>query len=384
MSHVIESPFGNTRTELAQTAGARQDQSRELAEMQVMYLMAQQFPRDPVQAMDRILNAFTRATLAEKSQYEYSRGGTDIRGPSIKAMEAIATEWGNIDVRWRVVSRGVDQRGIPFSEVEATATDTQTRTRKRIGFIVSHWRDTKQGGYKLTDERDIYELCANMAQRRVRACIEAIIPSDVIDAAMTQADTTLKAKADTSPEALEKMLAAFEPFGVTKAHIEKRIQRRLDAIQPAQVISLKRIYASLRDGMSTAGDWFETIAEPGAQGTQSSGPAGEAVSKTETLKARMREREQPKDGQTGAPAPAQAEDDPPTYDEVGGAIQDAHTVEELDAAADLIRSVRSEEDRELLTSEYRQKRDALDPPMFDVDPPPAEQPAHGRTRGRRA
>ena len=78
---------------------------------------------------------------------------------------------------------------------------------------------------------------------------------------MNQAETSLKAKADTSPEAMAKMLEAFAPFGVTKEHVEKRIQRRLDAITPAQVVSLKRIYASLRDDMSTSAEWFD-MGEP--------------------------------------------------------------------------------------------------------------------------
>lgn len=395
MSHAVESPFANTRAELAQTAGARQGQSRELAEMQVTYLMAQQFPRDPAKAMNRILDAFTRLSLAEKSQYEYSRGGTEIRGPSIKAMEAIAAEWENIDVTWRILSRGVDARGIPFSEVEASATDTQTRTRKRIAFIVSHWRDTKTGGYKLTDERDVYELCANMAQRRVRACIEAVIPTDVIEAAMAQADTTLQ-KIDTSPEAIQKMLAAFEPFGVTRAHIEKRIQRDLLTIKKTQMVSLKRIYASLRDGMSAPAEWFDMPAAP----TQASGTAqhfGDAVSKTETIKSRMRERGAPAHSAESKPEPAGAkppEDDegkagesrpgdaPATYAEIAEAFREAQTTEEVDAVADLIRSVPDEEQRDELKAMYRQRRDELDPP-FDTDPP-REQPQRSRTRGRRA
>jgi hypothetical protein len=56
---------------------------------------------------------------------------------------------------------------------------------------------------------------------------------------------------------MAKMVDAFAGWGITKEHIEKRIQRRIDTIQPAQVIALKRIYASLRDDMSTPGDWFE-------------------------------------------------------------------------------------------------------------------------------
>lgn len=258
MTEVVKSPF-SAHTALAQhdTAGSRQNQSRELAETQTKYLMAERFPRNEVAAMDRILNAFARHTLAEKAQYQFARGGSDIAGPSIRAAEAIAQQWGNMDSGWRELQRGTDATGIPFSEVEAFCVDLQSRNSKRLQFLVRHWRDTKKGGYKLTDERDIYELCANQAQRRLRACILASIPGDVTETAMQQAEATLKAKADTSHEAMAKMLDAFAAFNVTKEHIEKRIQRRLDAITPAQVVSLKRIYASLRDDMSTPAEWFD-------------------------------------------------------------------------------------------------------------------------------
>lgn len=262
-TNLVESPFGARALAPHDSAGARQNQSRELAETQTKYLMAQRFPRDVVANMDRILNAFTRPTLAEKAQYQFARGGTDITGPSIRAAEAMAQQWGNMEQGFRELQRGSDADGVPFSEVEAYCVDLENRTSKRLQFIVRHWRDTKRGGYKLTDERDIYELCANQAQRRVRACILAMIPGDVTDAAMAQADVTLKAKADTSAEATAKMLEKFAAIGVTKEQIEKRIQRRVDAIQPAQVVTLRRIYTSLIDGMSEPKDWFELAeAEP--------------------------------------------------------------------------------------------------------------------------
>lgn len=290
MNDLVASPFGGRAVATQQSAGARQSQSRELAETQTKYLMAQQFPRDVVANMDKILNAFTRPTLAEKAQYQFARGGSDIVGPSIRAAEAIAQQWGNLEQGFRELSRGVDVDGVPYSEVEAYCVDLEARTGKRLQFIVRHWRDTKRGGYKLTDERDIYELVANQAQRRVRACILSTIPGDVTEAAMAQADVTLRTKADTSPEAMQKLVVAFEAFGVTKEQIEKRIQRRLDAIQPAQVVSLRRIYASLRDDMSTPGDWFET--EPAAEGDA---PTTGAAGLKEALKKR---------GAAPTPAPA--------------------------------------------------------------------------------
>jgi hypothetical protein len=258
MNDLIESFSSNSEP----TSGALATQSREVAETQTKYLMAQRFPRDERKAMDGILNAFSRQGLAERAAYEYGKGGSAISGPSIHAAQAIAQQWGNIDFGFRELSRGIGPDGVPFSEVEAFSVDLQSRTRRSIAFIVRHWRDTKQGGYRLKDERDVYELTANMAQRRTRACILSVLPQDVVDGAMQQADTTLKTKADTSPEAMAKLVEAFAGFSVTKEQIEKRIQRRLDAITPAQVVQLRRIYTSLRDEMSTASEWFESHAVP--------------------------------------------------------------------------------------------------------------------------
>ena len=257
MNDLVQSPFGRPSAAVAETAGTKQVMHREMAEMQIKFMMAQQFKRDMVKCTDNILNSFTRQTLAEQSEYQYSKGGSEIRGASIRAAEAIAQQWENFEFGFNEISRGIGPNGIPFSEVESFARDLEKRTQKPLKFIVPHWRDTKKGGYQLKDEREIYELMANQAQRRTRSCILALIPGDVVDAALKQAALTLKTTADTSPEATARMLEKFKEFGVTKEMIEKRIQRRIDSIQPAQIVSLRRIYTSLIDEMSEASDWFE-------------------------------------------------------------------------------------------------------------------------------
>ena len=347
MNDLVVSPFAGARTAVAETAGARQDQSRELAETQVKYLMAQQFPRDEIANMDKILNAFTRQTLAEQSQYQFSRGGTDINGPSIRAAEAMAQKWGNMDQGFRERSRGIGADGVPYSEVEAFCVDLESRTSKRLQFIVRHWRDTKQGGYKLKDERDIYELCANQAQRRVRACILSQIPGDVIDAAMQQANATLHAKADTSPEAIQKMLDAFVPFGVTKEHIEKRIQRRLDAIQPAQIVTLKRIYASLRDGMSAPSEWFDVAEASGSEGTTLKDITEKAAQKKASTKASKPPKEE---FEQAAPTHSIS-----NYDTVMANIKGATDIDVLDLIMDEVRDFSGDQADELAEA-YRLRR----------------------------
>ena len=234
--------------------------SRGVAEVQAMVLMAKKFPRDPIKATERILNECQRVGLAEVALYSYSRGGTDITGPSIRMSEVLARHWGNLEAGVKELSQSDGK-----SEMMSYCTDYESNYRQVKVFTVSHTRHTKKGGsYLLTDSRDIYEATANQAARRLRAVILAVIPGDVIEAAVQQCESTLKAKADTSPEALKKMVEAFGQFGVTKQQIEKRIQRKLESITAAQVISLRKIYNSLKDAMSTASDWFqvEEVATP--------------------------------------------------------------------------------------------------------------------------
>ena len=247
--------------------------SRELAEVQTRYLMAQRFPRDEIKAIERVKNAFARPGLAERAQYEFAKGGTAITGPSVHALQAVAQCWENIDFGFRELSRSVGPDGVTSSEIEAYAVDLQSRTRRPYVFIQRHWRTTRNGGYKLTDEREVKMLIANEAQRAVRSCLQAVIPYDVVETAMEQAAITLSAKADTSPEAMARMVEAFADFDVTRVQIEKLIQRKLDAISPAQVMRLKRIYQSLRDGVAKPSDFFELEAETPATQPEAAGVA---------------------------------------------------------------------------------------------------------------
>lgn len=228
------------------------EQQRAVAEIQAAMVVARASPRDPIRAMDLILQDCMRPKLAEEALYSYIRGGTEISGASIRLAEAIGRRWGNLECGVKELSRHDG-----YSECISYAVDLETNFRDYKLFHVKHWRDTKRGGYLLTDERDIYETIANMGARRKRACILAVVGREVEDAAVAQCEATLKTHADTSPDAMKKMVEAFAAFGVTREQIEKRIQRRLDSIQPAQVVSLKKIYASLRDGMSAPRDWFE-------------------------------------------------------------------------------------------------------------------------------
>lgn len=254
MNNSIANPFGIQASQQQNSGGLVAIESqRAIQEVQAAMVIAKKFPRDPIIAMDKILQACTRPTLAEGALYSYSRGGAEVTGPSIRLAEALAQSWGNMQFGVRELEQKNGE-----STVEAFAWDVETNTRQVKTFSVPHFRFTRNGKKKLEDPRDIYEMVANQGSRRLRACILGVIPGDVIEAAVKQCEVTLTSHADTSPEAIKKMIDVFKSeFNVSSDQIQKRIQCRVEAMRPAQMVQMKKIYASLRDGMSSPDDWFE-------------------------------------------------------------------------------------------------------------------------------
>lgn len=240
------------------TPAGMAEQNRVIAEIQASLTVAQARPRDEAVALERILITCQRPSVAADSSYEYSRGGQEITGPNIRVMEIIAQKWGNIEWGFRELARFQGLGSLPGeSVVEAFAWDLESNSRRKVQFTVRHMRDKKGGGSSVKDERDIYELVANYAQRRVRTCLENVIPRDITDQALLQCDETNRTHEEVTPEKIHKLLGAFVQFGVTKEHIEAKLQRKIDTMSPAAMVKLRRIFASLRDGVANATDFFD-------------------------------------------------------------------------------------------------------------------------------
>ena len=135
---------------------AQSEGNRAIAEVQGAMILARKFPRDEQASLDRMLVAFQRQKLAEQALYSYSKGGSEVTGPSIRAAEAIAQNWGNLQYGIRELSQANGE-----STVETFCWDMETNVRQVKVFQVQHVRSKKSGNVKLTDPRDIYEMVAN-------------------------------------------------------------------------------------------------------------------------------------------------------------------------------------------------------------------------------
>lgn len=228
--------------------------ARAAQEIQGMIVMAKKFPRNSVAAEKRILDACKRRGLAEVSQYSFNKGGL-VEGPSIRLAEVLAQNWGNLDYGTIELDR---KDGV--STMMAYCWDIETNVRRSQIFTVAHVRDRKAGSKRLTEERDIYEMTANMGSRRVRACILAVIPGDVVDAAIAQCDKTMAAANGDKPmkERISEMVKQFEKFEVTQELIEKFLGHPLtiERVTESEMLRMKKIFIAIQDKVAKAEDYF--------------------------------------------------------------------------------------------------------------------------------
>lgn len=257
---VVANPFASDNAPATTGTNALAvEAQRVVAEIHGAITAARAYPRDQKFAMDRIIMECTRPGLAEAAVYAYPRGGEMVSGPSIRLAEAIARQWGNIQFGINELAHNPDE-----TVMQAFAWDLETNVREVRTFTVPKYRHTKRGKTRLEDPRDVYEQNANMGARRMRGCILAVIPGDVVEQAVQQCMLTQQNSVGAPEEVLGRMVEAFESeFGVPAGAVAKRLGHRLDATTTAEVLALKRIYQSLRDGMASPGDYFDLDAGNG-------------------------------------------------------------------------------------------------------------------------
>lgn len=255
MSNQIQTANGNQPT-LSMTQVA---QSREMQEKMLQFQIAQMNPRNIEVVRANVLEECRDLELAEAAEYSFPRGGTTVNGPSIRLIEALAKYWGNIDFGVVEVERGAG-----FSVMRAYAIDLQTNTRQTRDFTVKHIRDTKKGSVNLTDERDIYEIGANAGARRLRKCLEGLMPKALIDTAILACRERVLDAQKGSPKShdqrISDLLKTFEKFGVTKEMIEKLREKPTDEFTPEDFQKMLGVYNAIKDKQQSVGEVFPELA----------------------------------------------------------------------------------------------------------------------------
>lgn len=231
--------------------------SRAVAEAQGKLLIAKRFPRDEVAAYAKAIQACQRPTMAAKAFYAYPRAGKSVEGPTIRFAEELARCWGNIDYGIKELSQDNGK-----SELQAYAWDLETNAQSVQNFTNPHQREVGGKMQSLTSQRDIYENNANMATRRMRARILAILPAWFVEDCIAECKKTLAGQNDAPLiDRVKKMVVQFAKYGVSQEMIERRLKRKVESMTADDFTEYIGIFNAIKGGESKVAEWFEAPTE---------------------------------------------------------------------------------------------------------------------------
>lgn len=231
--------------------------SRAIAEAQGKLVIAKRFPRNEVEAYAKAMEACQRISMAQKAFYSFPRGGQTVEGPTIRFAEELARCWGNIDYGIKELSQDEGK-----SEMQAYAWDLETNSQSVQNFTNPHKREHGKKMVTLTSQRDIYENNANMATRRLRSRILAILPAWFVEGAIDECKKTLAGKNDTPLiDRVKKMVVAFSKIGVTQNQIETRLKKKIETMTSDDFIEYTGIFNAIKQGESKISEWFDAEKE---------------------------------------------------------------------------------------------------------------------------
>lgn len=236
--------------------------SRAVAEAQGKLVIAKRFPRDEVEAYNKAMQVCKLPTMAEKAFYSFPRGGQTVEGPTIRFAEELARCWGNIDYGIKELSQDKGK-----SEMQAYAWDLETNAQSVQNFTNPHIREVNGKMRTLTSQRDIYENNANMATRRLRSRILAILPAWFVEDAIAECKKTIAGQNDIPLiERVKKMVVQFAKFGVTQEQIETRLKRKVNTMTVEDFTEYLGIFNAIKNGESKVSEWFNLEKDAKAQG----------------------------------------------------------------------------------------------------------------------
>lgn len=228
------------------------EETGEIAEIKARVALARQFPRDIHNCMQNIEMECKNSKLAEIAQYSYPKGGTEVKGASIRLLEVISRHWGNMVCGIKELTRTQDG-----CTAKAYAWDLETNVMDEKIFDVAYIRDTKKGSYAVKEEREKYELMANFATRRKRACLQAIIPSYVVDKALEICDETLTESMSGGKEKpietiREEMLEAFVKLvdWIAPEHLGVVIGKDFEKANKQDLLRLRKLLNAIKEGFA--------------------------------------------------------------------------------------------------------------------------------------
>lgn len=254
------------------------------AEVESALIMARKFPRHELDIRTKVLNTCRIYSFADKAKYKKPQGKklengkwvqNYVIGPSIRLAEELFRQWGNITYETNVLYENAKVRII-----SCRAMDLQTLATSTSQFIIEKTVERKSAeGRVVVDERvnsngekisivvatedEVFSKQNNIGSKYRRNLIIQLIPTYLLQDALTAIDDTIKAGIKENPDRAKlDMLDRFAKFGILPADIEKYLGHPVAQIMPDEIQELMDIFTAIVEKETTWEDVLEEKLKP--------------------------------------------------------------------------------------------------------------------------
>lgn len=225
-------------------------------EMEAAVVLARANPRDEDQAIARIKRSCERIGFAFDVEFEFTRGGKDVTGPSVIFAREAARCWGNIRYGLHIYSSDGDQvhiRGYAFDAETGAFTELEDRFQKLV--------ERAEGRWIVPNERQLRELIFRRGAILERNCILKVMPPDQVEDCITVSRTTIhkwggEALKKDRKGSIQLMVKAFQKIGVKPEQLDEYLKIEIRQITTEQYVKLKRIYKGIEEGQTSVAEHF--------------------------------------------------------------------------------------------------------------------------------
>ena len=356
------------------------------AEIDQQIATAKKYPRSIKRFLDEATAMATlNDSIAQQCIYALPRDGKTIEGPSARFGEIVASAWGNCRAGARVVNEGpefITAQGV-FHDLERNVAITY-EVQRRI---------TDKYGKRF--KPDMIGVTANAAcSIALRNSILKGVPKAFWEPIYQKSRAVVAGNFSTLANKRAQAIKEFAIYGVTEPMILAKLGREgTQDITPDDLVTLFGLLTAIRDGDTTPEQAFARDEMPtdGKNKTLSPYPAADFVRNLPAWKKLIADGKKTADqiiamanskgalseeqkaairnssSENAETSTAHAEtggggtapSNPVTFAAVEAKLNNAEDIELLDVAADLIKEVADEAQRDELTAIYHQRREAM-------------------------
>lgn len=305
--------FGETqleqRRELQSTALAE----RAKAEIQAMFIVALQRPRNLGDVRTRLLEHCRRPGFAQVAEYAKPIGGGKVRGPSIRFVESALQEYGNVrptttilyddDEKRTVRVSVIDlERNVSYDEDIIVEKFVERRDAKGGEILGQRYNTSGDVVYRVRGtEDDIATKQGAAISKRIRTLGLRILPADLVAESMAVcAQTRQRKDAEDPAAARHAIFDAFSSIGVMPRQLDDYLGHSVAEASPAELDELRVAFATVRDGDSR---WVDLVEAKRHERGEIEQPSKLA----DTASSRLHQRLQQQKARTSGKAPAGGE-----------------------------------------------------------------------------